>query len=89
MTTQQHTEELVAVVAFSSHARILGDGKTIPSPPALYFFFFFIRLSIYLFIYFEVESACPHQFHFLGQDQSIVVQRAKITVAEHSLTSCV
>ena len=29
-----------------------------------------------------------HYFHFLGQDQSTVAQRAETTVAECSLTSC-
>ena len=36
------------------------------------------------------RSACAHQFHFFsGQDQSTVAQRAEMTVAECSLTSCV
>ena len=35
------------------------------------------------------RSARDHQSRFLGQDQSIVVQRAEMTVAECPLTSCV
>ena len=40
------------------------------------------------FLFFSRRSVCTHQFHFLGQDQSTVAQRAETTVAEYSLTSC-
>ena len=68
------------MIAFSSHARILG-GKGHFFPPSALFFF--------LFLFLRWISACAHRFHFLGQDQSKVAQRAKTTVAECSLTSCV
>ena len=42
-----------------------------------------------LFFFFEWRSARAYQFHFLGQDQSKVAQRAETTVARCSLTSCV
>ena len=35
------------------------------------------------------RSSRAHSFHFSGQDQSTVAQRAETTVAEHYLTSCV
>ena len=53
-------------------------GRFDDSFPACAFFFFF-----------KWRSALAHQFHFLGQDQSTVAQRAETTVAECSLTSCV
>ena len=62
----------LAVVAFSSRARICGECWTIYSPPAppppFFFFFFWWRL------------ACAHWFRSLGQDQSTVAQRAETTV---------
>ena len=60
------------VVTFSSLARIWG--KVIHFPPALF---------VCLLFFFN-----PHRFHFLGQSQSTVAQRAKTTVAECSLSSC-
>ena len=38
---------------------------------------------------FEVEIAHTHLLHSLCQDQSTVAQRAEMTVAKCSLTSCV
>ena len=67
---------MVVVVAFSSLARIWGEGHSFI--PRLRFFFFF-----------KWESARAQQFHFLGKDQSTVAQRAKTAVAECSMTSCV
>ena len=65
---------VVAVVDFSSLARILGECSTIHSPPAL---FFFLKRTL----------ARAHQFHSLGQDQSTVAQQTETTVAECFLTS--
>ena len=66
------------IMAVSSLATTLGEDSMIHFPTALYSFFFF----------FKWKSARAHQFHFLGQDQSTVAQRAVTTVAERSLTSC-
>ena len=44
----------------------------IHSPRALFFFFFFLKW----------RSACDHQIHFSGQDQSSVAQGPETTVAE-------
>ena len=54
------------VVALSSLAKILREGLTIHSSPALFFFL-------------KGRSARAHQFQFLGQDQSRVDQRAETT----------
>ena len=62
------------VVAFSSLSRIGGEGGH--SFPACAF-------SL------KWRSACAHRFHFLGQDQFTVAQRAKTTVTECFPTSCV
>ena len=64
------------VVAFSLHARILGECSTIHSPPVLFFFFSKWRL------------ARVNYFHSVGQDQSTVAQRVETTVTERYLTSC-
>ena len=61
-------------VAFSSHARILGECSTIHSPPS---------------IFFKVEISSCTLIPLLFQDQSTVAQRAETTVAECFLTSCV
>ena len=66
---------VVVVVAYSSLARILEEGHLFPTCT----FFFFLKWRL----------ACAWHFHFLGQDQSTVVQRAKMAVAECSLISCV
>ena len=42
-----------------------------------------------LFFFLKWRSARAHQLHSLCQDQSTVAQRAEMTVAECSLTSCV
>ena len=47
----------------------------------------FSFLSFFFFFFGEISSA--HLFHSLGQVQSTVAQRAKMTVAERSLASCV
>ena len=63
---------------FSPLARISGDGSTIHSPPALFFFVvvcFCLRLRL----------ARAHLFHSSGQNQFTVAQRAETTVAECSL----
>ena len=39
------------------------------------------------FFFFNWRSAQTHKFHFLGQDQSTVTQRAETTVAECFLIS--
>ena len=65
------------VVAFFSHARILGKCSTTHSLSALF-----------VFLFFEVESGRAYSYHSLDQDQSRVAQRAEMTVAECSLTSC-
>ena len=66
-------------VFFSLLPRIWG--KVIHSLPVLFFFFFSVSFK-------KRRSACAHHFHFLCQDQSTVAQRAKTTVAECSLMSC-
>ena len=76
-TTTTIILSFVAVVAFSSSARIWGERSTVHSLPALFFFFFKLRL------------ARAHYFHSLGQDQSTVAQPTETTVTECSLTSCV
>ena len=69
------------VLASSSLARNLGECTTFHSAPSLYFCFLFVCL--------KWKLARAHFFHFLGQNQSTVAQRAETTVAEHSPTSCV
>ena len=69
------------MVAFSSLARILGECRTIHSPPVLFSFFF-------SFFFLKWRLARALYFHALGQDQSTVAQLAETTVAECSLTSC-
>ena len=64
---------LVVVVAFCSLARTFREGHSFPACT-----FFWIKW----------RSARAHQCYFLGQDQSTVAQQAKMTVAEHSLMSC-
>ena len=54
---------MMGVVAFSSHAKIWGDGSTNLSSLALFFFFFL-----------NWRSACAHQLPSLDKDQSTVVQ---------------
>ena len=61
----------VLMMAFSSVERTFVEGLMIHSTLALFFFF-------------KSRSACTHQVHFLGQDQSIVAQRAEMTVAKYS-----
>ena len=70
----------MVVVTFSSFVRNWGEVSTIYCPTALFFF-------VCLFVL-KWRSARDHQSRFLGQDQSIVVQRAEMTVAECPLTSC-
>ena len=73
---------MVVVVAFSLLARILGEGPTIHSPPAL-------LLLLLLFVLFvEISSYTPNST-FLCRVQSTMAQRAETIVAECSLTSCV
>ena len=67
---------VVVFFFFFSLARIFGEDLFIPRLRPFFFFF-------------EWRAACAHRFHFSGQDQSTVVRRAKTTVAECSLTSCV
>ena len=67
----------IKVMAFSSLARILGEGHSFPASAFIYLFFL------------KCGSPRVHRFHFLGQDQSTVAQRDKTTVAKCSLTSCV
>ena len=54
------------------------DGSFDDSFPACAFFFFL-----------KWKSVRTPQFHFLGEDQSTVAQRAETTVTECSLTRCV
>ena len=72
-------------VAFSSLAKILGEGSMIHSLPAL----FVVVVAVFLFFLFKWRLARAHAFHSLCQDQSTVAQRAGTTVAESSMTSCV
>ena len=67
---------MVVVVAFSWHARILGEGYH--SIPACAFFFFL-----------KWRLVRAYEFHSLYQDQSTVARRAEMTAAEYSLTSYV
>ena len=70
---RQTSDDLIAwIMAFSSLARILGERNSFPACA------FFLKWG----------SSRTHRFHFLRQDQSTVAQRAKTTVAECSLTSC-
>ena len=41
------------------------------------------------FVVLKWKSACAYQFHFSGQNQSTVAQRAETIVAKCSLKSCV
>ena len=56
----------------------LGE-NVLPFIARLRFFFFFRKWRL----------ARLHYFHFFGQDQSTVAQRAETTVAERPLISCV
>ena len=47
------------------------------------------RLRIFFFFFLMWRSARVHLFHSVGQDQSTMASRAKTTIDEHSLTSCV
>ena len=67
---------VVLVWVLFSHARTLREGLTNHFPPEPFFFL-------------KKRSAHRHEFHSLGQDQSTVAKRAKMTVTERSLTSCV
>ena len=67
--------EHMVVVTFGSLTRIVGESSMIHSPPGLFF-------SL------QWRPTHTHKFHFLGQDQSTVAQRAEMTLAKHSLTSC-
>ena len=60
-------------MAFFLLVRIFFGKALIHSPPAIFFF--------------NWRSAQTHKFHFLGQDQSTVTQRAETTVAECFLIS--
>ena len=73
----------MVVVDLSSLARILRERSTMYSQPAL-----FSSSSSSSFFFF-VEFSSRKLIHSLGQDQSTVVQRAEMTVAERSLASCV
>ena len=66
------------VVFFPSLERILGECTTIHSLPMLFLLFFF-----------RWRLTCTCSFHSIGQNQSTVAQRAEMTVAKCSLTSCV
>ena len=70
---------------FSSLARIWGNGFNDSFPVCAFFFFFFWSLSVC----FKWWLARAYRFHFFGQDQSTVAQRAKTIVAEGSLTNFV
>ena len=65
------------VVAFSSLARIWGECSTTHSPPALFFPFFLVEISLRALIPLSTPG------------QSTLAQRAEMTVAECSLINCV
>ena len=71
---------MMMVVAFSSLARVLGEGHAFPAC------FFFLS-----FFFWKWRSARAHRFHFffLNHVQSTVAKRARMTVAECLLTRCV
>ena len=69
-TRSPTTVVLVLVGAFFARAEILGECSTVQSLPSLSLFFLKWRL------------ARAHLFHSLGQDQSIVAQRAEMTVTD-------
>ena len=60
------------VVAFSSDARIMGEGSTVHSPHSLFFFFFK-----------EISLRAPLALS-QAEDQSTVAQRSETTVDERS-----
>ena len=67
--------QVMMTTAVSSLARILGEGHSFPAHAFV--------------VVVKWGSVREHRFHFLGKDQSTLAQRAKTTVAECSLTSCV
>ena len=69
------------MMAFSLLARTLGEVWQIIAILCL-FGCFFVSFLV------KWRLAHAHQFHFLGQDQSIVAQQAEMIVAECSLMSC-
>ena len=71
------------VVAFSSHARILGDYLTIHSLPAPFSLSFFFKKKK------KKEISLRTLIPLTGQDQSTVAQQAETTVTERSLMSYV
>ena len=88
---------VVVVAAFSSLARISGEGFHDSFPACAFvvwwWWLLFPRLpgfwgKVSMIHSFKWRSARTHQFHFLGQDQSTVAQQAETTVAECSLMSC-
>ena len=68
---------LVVVVAFTSHARIGGEGSTKHFLPALFFFLL------------KSKNGRANIFHFLGKVRSTLAQRAETSVGECSPASCV
>ena len=62
------------LVAFSLCTRIFGECSTVYSPPALFSFSSEVEISLHKLI------------PLFGQDQSMVAQRAEMTVTECSLT---
>ena len=68
---------MVVVVAFSSLARVLGDGLTMHSLPVL----FKKKLLV------EISLCTPIPLFFFGQDQFTVAQPAETAVAECSRMS--
>ena len=63
-------------MAFSSHARIMGECSVNQSPPALSFFFSFFKV--------EISWDGPNKFLW-AKDQSTVAQQAEMTVDKCSL----
>ena len=64
------------MVAFSSFARIWGEGSS-HFPPVPFFFLI------------EVEISLPTPVSLFRQDESIVAELAEMIVAECSLTNCI
>ena len=58
-------------------------------PASAFSFFFFSFFFLFFFFFNKWRLDRAHLFHFLGQDQSTVAQRAETTVTECSLTSYV
>ena len=83
MTSRPSWFLLVTSLVVQQSPRMRGfGGKGRPTIPRLRFFFFF-------FFWSGDQLAHTNSMDSLSQDQCLGVQRAEMTVDEHSLTSCV